>query len=108
MQSLYNGFETLASDESVYCRAVKVRLDRLEAPGRKEFKVYKDRLELRYEKLFMIALSTLASDESVLQGSQGPPGPTGSTGPQGVQGIQGPAGATVRYSAFDDILRGSS
>jgi hypothetical protein len=37
----------------------------LEAPGRKEFKVYKDRLELRYENLSMIALPTLASDESV-------------------------------------------
>jgi hypothetical protein len=55
----------LTSDESVYCRAVKVRRDRLEAPGRKEFKVYKDRLELRYENLSMIALPTLASDESV-------------------------------------------
>jgi hypothetical protein len=30
---------------TIVCRAVKVRLGRSEAPGRKEFKAYKDRLE---------------------------------------------------------------
>ena len=46
-ESLHDSFPTLASDENVHCRAVKVRQARLEALVHKGFKVSKDQLELR-------------------------------------------------------------
>ena len=67
---------------TIVCRAVKVRQDQSETPGRKEFKAYKDRSELQFVKPPKSKFTALISDD-VVQGSPGPSGPIGSTGPQG-------------------------